>query len=586
MVLGRIDRRQFVLGAISLPAAGSLGGALAGEPPLPAFESLPPSHDDEVRVPPGYRADVVLAWGDPLFPGAPAFDLAAQSAERQGRQFGFNCDFNAFLPLAGADDRGVICVNHEYTRGEEMFPGFDRKKPTEGQVAAELAAHGMTIAELRLDPERSWNLVLDSKLNRRITGSTPMGFDGPVAGTELLRTEADPEGARVLGMLSNCGGGKTPWGTVLTCEEKFSEYFSNAGELGGEASAPLRRYSFAKGDGVFRWARHRERFDAARHPNEPNRFGWVVEVDPFDPDSTPVKHTALGRFAREAATCGLADDGRVVVYSGDDDRFEYLYKFVSEGRFDAARREEHRGLLERGTLHVARFHEDGTGEWLPLVPEGPLADWTLPRILVHARLAADALGATPMDRPEDVELDPYNHRVYACLTNNKKRKQGDGGPNPRAQNRHGHVIELSEHGGDLAATRFDWTLFLLGGVPELDTEETASLSCPDNLTFDSAGNLWLATDGQQGELGNDAVYVVPTAGPRRGRAKRFLTGVRGGEICGPELTPDERTFFVNIQHPGEKGGLEHPTSTWPHDGTGIPRPALVAVRRLDGGPVG
>ena len=332
-----------------------------------------------------------------------------------------------------------------------------------------------------------------------------------------------------------------------------------------------------------------ERFDISRHPNELHRFGWVVEVDPHDPSSTPVKRTALGRFKHEAATCATTGDGRVVVYSGDDERLQFVYKFVSEGRFDPENPRADLDLLDRGTLYVARFDDDGTGEWLPLVPAGELKELSQAEILVNTRRSARALGATPMDRPEDVELNPANGMVYLALTKDADRTPEDPGghANPRPANRHGHVLELEERGGDLAATRFSWRPFLLCG-PAGSGEHYGAwaaadvdvLSCPDNLAFDRDGNLWVATDGQPAvQQTNDAFYAVPTAGPDRQRPRRFLTGPRGCEVCGPEFTPDGRTLFVAIQHPGEGAGIgRQQSSRWPDGGDGPPRPAVVVVR--------
>jgi hypothetical protein len=593
----RLSRRDFVVGAAAAPLGALLLGRRASAQdakPHPAglsFAPVPASVEDRVLVPVGYRADVLLAWGDPLFADAPAFDPKMQSAERQALQFGFNADFNAFVELPGGDSRGLLCTNHEYTSPGEMFQGYEKAKPTAEHYAIELAAHGMTIAEIELSDKGRWALAPKSARTRRIYGATPMRLAGPAAGTQWLKTAADPRGGRVLGTLSNCAGGKTPWGTVLTCEEKFYEYFSNAHAIEDPAVRErLKRYGVSKAEGVFPWARFEARFDLGREPNEVQRFGWVVEVDPFDARSTPVKRTALGRFAHEGAATTLAKDGRAVVYSGDDERFEYLYKFVSARACQEGGAQANRDLLDAGTLYVARFAPDGTGVWLPLVPEGALAEWKEAEILVHTRLAADALGATPMDRPEDVEVDAATGRVYVCLTNNTKREQGDGGPNPRGPNPAGHLLELVEE--SLAGTRFQWSVFLLGGVPlgkraGADADPGTALACPDNLAFDRQGNLWLATDGQHAVLGvNDAVFAIPTTGPDRGLPGRFLSGPIGAELCGPEFTPDERTFFVNVQHPGEDGGLSTPKSRWPHDAFGMPRPGVLAIRREDGGVVG
>ena len=550
------------------------------------FESLAPSREDSVQVAEGHVVDLVLAWGDPLFDGLPAFDLERLDAESQSRSFGFNCDYNGFFPLhPGARDAGLLCVNHEYTSGTEMFRDYDRSAPTRAQFDIERAAHGMSIVEIARDDQGRWRARVGARRNRRITGTTPMLLAGPAAGSPLMRTAADSDGRLVLGTLNNCAGGKTPWGTVLTCEENFHYYFGRGDEARDELRESYARYGVG-GRQLYHWEQHDERYDLARHPHEPHRFGWVAEVDPFDPTAVPVKHTALGRFKHEAASTVLASSGRPVVYMGDDERFEYVYKFVATERYDPEDRARAMRLLERGTLFVARFANDGTGEWLPLVPTGPLADWTPDRIAIHTRLAADLLGATPMDRPEDIEVDPLSGRVYVACTNNSLRVEGDGGPNPRAHNRAGHVLELNEASGDAAATRFAWSVLLACGEAEPGREDTA-LACPDNFVFDGRGRLWIATDGQDSVLGtNDSIYAVPTGGPERGVASRFLNGPIGCELCGPEFDADRRNLFVGVQHPGAGGGLAEPESTWPHDATGIPRPAVVAARRTDGAALG
>lgn len=601
----RYDRRSFLHGLASgaalatapwlLPARGARR-ALAGAPASLSFESVPASTADELAVPPGYVADVLLRWGDPLHEGGPALDLAAQTAATQAAQFGFNCDFIGFVPLEpGRSDRGLLCVNHEFTSRSEMFPEVG-DAPTARQVEVELAAHGVTVAEVAADDDGRWALVPGSRSNRRVTATTPCRLSGPAAGTPALRTEADAEGRTVLGTLYNCSGGLTPWGTLLSGEENFWHYFGNAPAGDDLAARSRERYSARTGRSAYGWEAHHQRFDLGREPREYHRFGWVLELDPFDPGAAPVKRTALGRMCHEGAATALADDGRVVVYTGDDSTGEFVYKFVSAAPYDPGDRAANRDLLDAGTLYAARFEPDGTGRWLPLRPEGPLADWTQADVLVHARLAASLLGATPMDRPEDVEVHPRTHRVYVVMTKNPGREEGDGGANPRAHNRHGHVVELDEDGGDLGAESFTWNLFLLGGDPARPEDAAFyagaragvdPVSCPDNVAFAPDGSLWIATDGQPRTFGcNDALYAVATVGPERGRTRRFLSGPRGCEVCGPAFTPDGRTLFVSVQHPGAGRGLRDPErgSTWP-DGD-FPRPSVVAIRRADGQPVG
>ncbi|MEX1025136.1 MAG: PhoX family phosphatase [Planctomycetota bacterium] len=580
LLRARLGRREFLaaLGASTVPLA--LPAWLA---PTPRFEALDPSTADDVRVPDGYVAETLLAWGDPLFPDAPTFDPARLSATSQRRQFGFNADFVAFMPFSrGSSAHGILCVNHEYTLRNVMFPGRSGEAATAEEVDIAKAAQGMSFVAVHRDETGRWHVDRADARNRRIHGETPMRLSGPAAGSKLLRTQAEPTGTRVHGTLGNCGGGKTLWGTVLTAEENINEYFGRAGDIEDER---LRndhlRFGAGREVSLRGWEQADPRFDLTREPHEAYRFGWVVELDPFDPRSTPVKRTALGRFKHESATCALAQDGRVVVYSGDDERFQFLYKFVSERRFVPGG--ENQDLLDTGTLFVAALEEDGSGQWLPLRPEGALRDWSQADILVRAREAAALLGATPMDRPEDIELHPVNQRVYVAMTNNSERTAASPG-NPRTRNLHGHVLEIDEARGDLAALEFTWTPLLLGGDQEHDggfygghrLGPDEHLSCPDNLAFDSAGTLWVATDGQPKTLGtNDALYAVATTGMERGRPRRFLTGPVGAEITGPELTPDDRSLFISMQHP----------ERWPDHG-GTPRAAVVVVRKLDLGRIG
>lgn len=585
-----LTRRAFgalVLGAVPLVRRrpGVVGKGID-------FEAVAASRADSVVVPPGFVCDVVLAWGDPLAPDAAAFEPDALTSAEQARRFGFNCDFNAWFALpGGSGDEGLLCTNHESTQVEQMFR--EVRDDTERHLV-ELEAHGLSIVHLVRPADGRWQRGSASRLHRRVSGTTPMTLSGPAAGSAHLVTRADPEGRHVIGTFGNCAGGRTPWGTVLSCEENVHEYFSNrAGAPEGDVRNALARYGFFEGAGVYTFARHDPRFDLAVEPNEANRFGWVVEIDPFDAQALPIKHTALGRMKHESATVGSARDGRVVVYTGDDEANEYLYKFVSTHAYDPARPNERRGLLEDGVLHVARFSASGEGEWVPLVPEGKLANWSRARIAVHTRLAADLVGATPLDRPEDVEIAPHDGRVFVCLTKNSKRASGDGGPNPRAKNKSGQVVEISERGGDLGARRFTWTLFLVGG-DDVDPSRAEAggrgpaakhLSCPDNLACDSRGNLWITTDGQPDVTGeNDALWAAATAGPERAVPRRFLTGPIGAEVTGPEFTPDGRTLFLSIQHPGGGGTVAAPTSRWPHDATGWARSSVVAIEREDGAP--
>ncbi|MET9987483.1 PhoX family protein [Streptomyces rochei] len=626
-IVQRALTRRGVLKGSAVVALAAGGSTLAASPAVAAptagrrpsrgldFEPVAPNTADAVTIPASYAQQIVIRWGDPVLAGAPRFDARKQSARAQARQFGYNADYMALLDLPRRRDHQLLVVNHEYTNEEIMFYGYDPATPTREQVETAWAAHGLTVLVVRADRRsgRLWPVTGDA-LNRRITATTPIRLTGPAAGSDLLKTHADPAGRTVLGTLNNCGGGITPWGTVLTGEENFNQYFANAVAVTDPAArARLARYGLPTGASGRKWERFDDRFDIAKEPNEPNRFGWVVEIDPHDPTSTPRKRTALGRFKHEAAEPRLTRDGRVALYMGDDERFDYLYKYVSKEKYQKggshAAREHNMDLLDEGTLYVAKFTGDspteeidgtgrlpedgvfdGTGEWIPLatgtvshVP-GMSAD----EVYVFTRLAADKVGATKMDRPEDVEPHPHTGRVYVALTNNSDRgAAGKAGPdeaNPRKGNKHGHVLELEERRGDAAAKSFSWRLMLVCGDPEdpstyfagFDKDRVSPISCPDNLAFDTHGNLWIATDGNA--LGsNDGLFAVPVKGSGRGHVQQFLTVPKGAECCGPIITEDR--VLVAPQHPGETNGAtaENPGSVWPDGPGSIPRPAVVTV---------
>lgn len=588
------------------------------------FTPVAPNTADKVTVADGYAQNIVIRWGDPILRGAPAFDPDNQTAKAQAAQFGYNNDYMAVLDVPHERNRQLLVVNHEYTDEQLMFAGYDPANPTREQVEIGWAAHGLSVVVAQ-EEHRLGRLtaVPRHRLNRRITATTPFEVTGPAAGSELLRTSADPSGRTVLGTLNNCGGGITPWGTVLSGEENFNQYFANGGSVTDPTTAArLKRYGIGGAASERKWERFDKRFDVAREPNETNRFGWVVEIDPFDPESTPRKLTALGRFKHEAAEPRLTEDGRPVLYMGDDERFDYFYKFVSAKRMmrgdSRAAREHNRTLLDEGTLYVAKFtgdspaaeidgsgklpkdgEFDGGGEWIPLASgttsyvEGMSAE----EVYVFTRLAADKVGATKMDRPEDVEPSPRTGRVYIALTNNKDRgaagKAAADEANPRNGNKHGQILELAEHWNDPASDRFTWRLFLVCGDPSdpstyfggFPKEQVSPISCPDNITFDEHGNLWISTDGNA--LGtHDGLFGVATTGPRRGEVKQFLTVPKGAETCGPIV--QDRRVLVAVQHPGEVDGasVEKPASTWP-DGPGtLVRPSVVSVWRRDGDDIG
>ncbi|MFM2053269.1 MAG: hypothetical protein RL456_1306 [Pseudomonadota bacterium] len=596
-----------MLGSWSLGGCASLGAGGSGR--SIGFESVPMRAVDQVVVPVGYRATVLYRWGDPVGAavGRPPFRPdGSNTAAEQALQAGMHHDGIHYFPLDGQSSRGLLAINHEYVDDGLLHPD-GMKTWSAAKVAKSIAAHGVSVIEVERDASARWSVVQPSRYARRITASTPMAVAGPAAGHALMRTAADPSGRQVLGTLNNCAHGATPWGTYLTCEENFANYFEGP----EQPDAHQRRWGLKKGNGAFyRWHEHEERFDATKHPNEFNRFGWVVEIDPADPTSTPVKRTALGRAAHEGAALALTADGRAVVYMGEDARFEYIYKFVSRDAMRAGGASANRELLDHGTLHVAKFGADGRGEWLPLVHgQGPLtaangfADQG--DVLVKARQASDLLGATKMDRPEWTAVDPVSKEVYCTLTNNSNRG-GNNHPavdaaNPRANNTMGHIIRWKED-GDLDARRFAWNHFVLAGDPTLARADAKGdirgdrFGSPDGLWIDPRGTMWIQTDVSTSALGKGDYAGLPNnqmlaCDPTKGEIRRFLLGPAGCEVTGVVMTPDLRTMFVNIQHPGESPSERSDPadpmkiSRWP-DGTGRPRSATVVIRKDDGGVIG
>ena len=618
--------RRSILGAA---AVGTAGVALASQPAAALFHSpvitgrpgtttggsltfTPidpvPNTVDAVTVPSGYRWDPIIRWGDPILAGAPAFDANAQTAAKQAGQFGYNCDYLDIIVTDRKGRRALLVANHEYTNEAIMFP--PDMDPAE-RIRTAWAAHGLSVVELRRTSAGStWTYVPDGHRNRRITLDTPFTVDGPAAGSDLLKTAADPTGTRVLGTMNNCAGGTTPWGTILSGEENFNQYFRAAGATDQE-----RRYGLSGTQDARDWRSVDSRWDAVANPNEPHRFGWIVEIDPEDPRSTPVKHTAMGRFKHEGAHVIVNGDGRVVAYMGDDERFDYVYRFVSRDTYRPGGKKKDRAhnltLLANGDLSVARFTgdglddgvSDGTGEWIPLTVDGQsvVPGFTTEQVLVFTRLAADSVQATKMDRPEDVEPNFVNGFVYIACTNNTDRgkvgKEGATEPNPRNLNKDGHVVELQPTGGDHTASTFAWNLILIcGDAASAGTYfggwegPVSPIACPDNVAFDSVGNLWVSTDGQPGTIGlNDALFKVPVAGPERGRVQQFLAVPIDAETCGPVIHDRDGSVFVAVQHPGEDGSWGAQRSRFPDyvpsTGTAAPgdfagpRPSVVQVTR-------
>ena len=562
---------------------------------------------DNIVLPSGYRWSVVAAWGDPIDGvGKELSSDASNSAAEQERQFGMHHDGCAFFPEQGHDStKGLWVVNHEYTDDGMLHPGGMTPWTAE-KVRKSQAAHGVTVSMIARQPDGGWKPI-PSPLTRRITAFTPCDVSGPAAGHALMMTAADPSGKTVLGTLNNCAHGVTPWGTYLTCEENFNGYFVKT----GNPSQEERRVGIdAKGFG-YRWHEFDERFDANKHPNEPNRFGWVVEIDPRDASRRPVKRTALGRFKHEGAWVTLARDRRVVVYMGDDQRNEYVYKFVSKLPFDAQKNPKGDGLLDNGTLYVGRFESNGSGQWVALehgknglTKENGFPDQAY--IAINARLAADFVGATPMDRPEWIAVHPKSNDVYVTLTNNSDRgsKTPINAANPREKNLMGHIVRWREFNKDAAAPTFKWEIFVLAGDktaqdPMLRGNINGDqFGSPDGLWFDKRGILWTQTDISTSTLGKNAYANMPNncmyaADPTTREFRRFLIGPKGCEVTGIDITPDYKTMFVNIQHPGEspseRADPANPTavSSWPDAAVyKRPRSATIAIWREDGQAVG
>lgn len=548
---------------------------------------------DAVTVPEGFTWQPVIRWGDPIFKDAPEFDLNNQTVAAQEKQFGYNNDYTDILEIPGSKGRrAVLFSNHEYTNDAIMFPPT---MPAEQVRAVGAAAHGLSVVELeRQNKNKPWSYVKDAKLNRRFLNSTVYELTGPAAGSSLVKTVADPAGRFIKGTLGNCAGGTTPWGTILSGEENFNGYFVSPG-----TSAQDKRYGLTSKATARQWELDEDRWDTRKpgYENEANRFGWIVEVDPFDPASTPKKHSSLGRFKHEGANVIIAESGHAVAYSGDDERFDYLYKFVSKDKYIEGDRKHNMTLLSAGNLYVAKFTGnspaaeitgtgavpsdgafDGIGEWLPLVVDGKSAvpGMTVEQVLVYTRLAADKVGPTKMDRCEDVQPSLHTGKVYVACTNNSNRGTGTNEAatevNPRNQNRDGHIVEITET-GDQTSTTFRWNLLMVCGDPAqgdvtyfsgFPVDKVSPISCPDNLAFDSVGNLWISTDGAPSGIGRaDGLFKVTLEGAERGKVEQFLAVPRDAETCGPIIHDEERTVFVAVQHPGEDGSFENQVSFFP-----------------------
>lgn len=672
----RLSRRALLKGSFSAAAMSFMGTALTacgtgtGNPGTPrpftiGFTAVPKSTADTLSVPSGYSATPLLRLGDPISTAAGAYandgtDSAASFGFRAGdhhdgmHYFGLNAAGTARDSSSSA--RGLLVLNHENITqaflhtAAEASAGFDATARVPSQIDKEVLAHGVTVVEL-IKSSGSFSVNPLSGFNRRITAASVMEITGPASSTDFMRTRFSPSGAQTRGTLNNCANGHTPWGTYLTCEENWAGYFKRGTDTVARSASEttaLARYGVSSANGEYGWANPAggdtsgtdlyNRWDLSKTNADPaqdfanaaNTMGWVVEIDPYSPASTPRKRTALGRFAHEGAMPARITAGKpVVYYMGDDSRGEYIYKYVSAQNWSDA--DASGGLaagdkyLDDGRLFVAKFADDGTGTWIELInTSAEIAGFasydfaSQADVLVHARLAADAVGATPMDRPEWTGVHPLSGDVYVTLTNNRDRgktgttnggkSRGLDAANPRfysddkagatqAGNVNGHIIRLSENNADPAATTFRWDVYLFGAQADADATNvnisglTADndFSSPDGLWFSHAvpGLMWIQTDdgaftdvtncmmlaalpGNRGDGGaaNITSAAVPSnaganqtvttfAGKKATAAtlKRFLVGPKGCEITGIVETPDGKAIFVNIQHPGENTSL-------------------------------
>jgi secreted PhoX family phosphatase len=610
MIDARLSRRGFLMGS----AASGMGAFLALNPVAKAiaaqptssllqFTPIPASTADQVIVPQGYQATPLISWGDPIFNHAPAFNPdGKQTADVQEQQFGDNTDGMSLFPIS--DNRAVMAINNEYTNYEYLFD-HQGKSMTADDVRKAQAAVGVTVVEI-VRQGKNWQVDRSGHRNRRITANTQMQLTGPAAGHALLQTKMDPTGTKVFGTFNNCANGQTPWGTYLSCEENFDDFFGS--KQPRALNADEKRYGIAAQKSRYQWEQFDDRFDIAKHPNEPNRFGWVIEIDPHDPSATPMKRTALGRFKHENAAFVLDNSGHAVVYMGDDERGEFLYKFVSKKRYQPGNDAANRDLLEDGTLYAAKFNMDtnslkGGGRWIELTygkngltPENGFSSQA--EVLIFARRAATHVGATTMDRPEWIAVHPGHQHVFCTLTNNKNRgvktNQPVGGPNPRAENHYGQIVRWMPIDGDHTHDQFAWDLYLVAGNPGVHSDlyggtdnitKDNMFNSPDGLGFDKAGRLWILTDGNysnSGDFAGQGNNQMLCADPLTGEVKRFLTGPIACEITGLTFSPDQKTMFVGVQHPGEKLAPSH----FPEGGQSKPRSTVMMITREDGGVIG
>jgi len=691
----RLSRRQALKGGVGVTATVLLGGlgltACGGSDSAAGlalgFAAVAKNKNDVVTVPDGYQVSILHALGDPMHYGDSSWqNNGTETADSYNRRIGDGHDGMYYFGLtedgkydANRSDRGLLCVNHEYVvqpyglHPAGITAGASR---VASEVEKEIYAHGVSVVEVKRSSGNDMSMVRGSKFNRRITSATEMAFTGPAKGNDGLKTKFSADGTKTRGTNNNCANGYTPWGTYLTCEENWLNVVGRAAGDDALRTAKevvsLKRYGLtenrkspylwdtAGSDDLFaRWSSSVVGASAADdYRNTANNFGWVVEIDPFNNTSVPVKRTALGRFNHEGAWPAPAVVGQpIVIYQGDDARNEYIYKFVSKALWSAS--DVNGGLaagakyLDEGTLYVAKFSADGTGTWLELThgKNGLDANNALYAfenqgdVVINARLAADSLGATKMDRPEWGAVNPLNGEAYMTLTNNSNRVDPTATPtgsqlkpdaaNPRYYtdtytnadnttktnkgNPHGHIIRWKENAGSVAATQFAWDIYLFAAENNAAADVNLSgltavndFSSPDGLYFDPRGLLWIQTDdgaytdvtncmmlaavpGKVGDGGKTTAAggtaTIKGANATPDSVRRFLVGPKDCEITGVAVTPDGKTMFCNVQHPGENGSLATPSSAWPDSQTSAgsskrPRSATFIVTRKDGGAIG
>ncbi|PKH04688.1 PhoX family phosphatase [Moritella sp. Urea-trap-13] len=647
-----LSRRSILRAGMGMAAVGMLSGVglagcsssatnstvVTGTKVKLGFDSIAGVKLDAVAVPKGYSAQVLAPWGTPLNDLAQEWQVdGSNSAIDQANSLGMHHDGMHYFPLNGSSTDGLLCINHEYIDQKALHPtGTDYKglRTILDEVRKEINAHGVTVVRIKQTNGR-WDVVKNDSHNRRFTAATTMDISGPVANKTLLETPFSPNGDKVRGTLNNCGNGYTPWGTYLTCEENWPGYFVNTGTQAPDQS----RIGIDDKNTRYGWddlAGNRDeiddeftRFDITEtgnnatedYRNEANGHGYIVEIDPYNNQSSATKRTALGRFRHEGCVFGQVVEGKpIVFYSGHDSRFEYIYKFVSDVLWEPADANRTDRLtvgekyMDQGTLYVARFDDSGVGVWLPLTmtaatkDQGVLADHftSLAGIILNTAGAADLVGATPMDRPEWAAVDPVNGAVYMTLTNNTKRTRETNVANPRLNNSTGHIIRWQE--GDNAEL-FSWDIFVFGAaedaVPEVNISGLAELNqfaSPDGLAFDARGIMWMQTDNGAPELteytNDQMLAVIPSQlttnsgdldtinSDNQAALKRFFVGPNGAEVTGLAFSPAQTDLFLNVQHPSNWPYSSDATMATPRNKTVRPRAATVIIRKNDGGEIG